>query len=79
MFKRRIGPDPHRLGRMTGGAVGCPDIWELQNGDFAIIGKKQTKELVSSLPTSASCGFDEEIVVIPRELLINAKNDIPTQ
>ena len=79
MFKKRIGPDPHLNGRMTGGAKGCPDIWELSNGDFAIIGARQTKKLEQLLPESASCSSDEEIVVIPRETLINAKKDIPEQ
>jgi hypothetical protein len=77
MFKKRIGEDPHANGRMTSGGNGCPDIWELLDGNFAIIGARKTSELKSLLPESASCGDDEEIVVIPRNLLIGAKNDIP--
>ena len=77
MFKRRIGPDPHADGKMTGGAKGCPDIWGLDDGSFAIIGALGTSILKSSLPSSASCGDDEEIIVIPRELLTAAKNNIP--
>lgn len=77
MFKKRIGPDPHADGNMTGGAAGCPDIWELEDGSFAIIGARKTNELDSLLPDTASRGDDEEIIVIPRTTLIRAKMDIP--
>ncbi len=78
MFKRRIGLDPHRGGTtMTGGASGCPDIWELHDGNFAIIGLEQTARLEPNLPESATCGPDESIVVIPRELLVRARDYIP--
>jgi hypothetical protein len=79
MFKRRIGPDPHEGGGSTSSAVGCPDIWELEDGSFMVIGVKKTSELISLLPPSASCGPDEEIVIIPRKTLTAAKNDIPTE
>jgi len=37
-FRRRIGPDPHAAGAATYALVGCPDLWELETGDFAVIG-----------------------------------------
>lgn len=77
IFKRRIGPDPHHGGLLTAGASGCPDLWELADGDFAVIGFQKTRQLKQHLPDSASCGHDEAIVVIPRSLLINAKSHIP--
>jgi len=77
MFKRRLGLDPHANGETTGAARGCPDIWELEDGSFMVIGARKTRELGTALPPSASCGHDEEIVVIPRKTLIRAKNDIP--
>lgn len=77
MFLRRIGPDPHANGARTVGCRGCPDIWELENGDFAIIGIDITEAAVPKLPPSAGCGPDERIVRIPRNLLVNAKPDIP--
>jgi hypothetical protein len=79
MFKKRIGPDPHEGGGGTSSGDGCPDIWELENGDFVVIGVRMTKELKSSLPPTASCGLDEEIVVIPRKTLILAQKDIPSE
>lgn len=79
MFKKRVGPDPHANGNMTGGAKGCPDIWEMEDGSFAIIGVRATNELQSLLPPTASCGYDEEIVILPRGFLIAAKKDIPNE
>jgi hypothetical protein len=81
MFKRRLGPDPHAHGGTTGsvGAKGCPDIWELTDGSFAIIGIRKTKELQSILPPTATCGQDEEIVIVPRGVLIGARDDIPNE
>ncbi len=56
--------------------MNCPDIWELENGDFAVIGI-YTTETRDRLPKTASCGPDERIVRIPSNLLVNAKRDIP--
>ncbi len=76
MFAKRLGPDPHSNGAQTPGCQGCPDIFELENGDFAIIGADIT-EAAGLLPPSAGCGPDERIVRIPRKTLVLAKRDIP--
>jgi len=76
-FVRRLGPDPHANGSLTYAAQGCPDIWEIEGGDFAIIGSDITAQVVKKLPRSASCGPDERIVRIPRKTLVLAKPDIP--
>jgi len=78
-FLRRIGPDPHANGARTAALNNCPDIWELTTGDFAVIGIDITDEAKPDLPSSASCGPDERIVRLPRNLLLNAKGDIPGQ
>lgn len=77
-FVRRIGPDPHRNGRQTIALNNCPDIWELSNGDFAVIGIDITDATKVKLPPTAGCGPDERIVRIPRSLLMDAKPDIPS-
>jgi hypothetical protein len=77
MFARRLGPDPHANGAKSSGCDGCPDIWELDNGDFAIIGTDITAVAIAKLPPTAGCGPDERIVRLPRNLLVNAKRDIP--
>ena len=77
-FKKRIGLDPHAGGAKSAGGEGCPDIWELENGDFAIIGIDMTDEAKCKLPPTAGCGRDERIVRLPRTVLVNAKRDIST-
>ena len=76
MFLRRIGPNPHANGALTAGARGCPDIFELVSGDFAIIGIDMTAAK-RKLPPTASCGPDERIVRLPRKTLVLAKSEIP--
>lgn len=75
-FARRLGPDPHRNGQKTAACNGCPDIWELENGDFAIIGIRVTEAASAGLPATAGCGPDEEIVLVPRNILLAAQEDI---
>lgn len=75
-FKRRLGKSAAELGA-TGGTTTCPDIWELDNGDIAVIGRDLTTAYAARLPADASVGADERIVVIPRRMLIAAKPDIP--
>ena len=77
-FQRRIGPDPHANGAKTSSLNGCPDIWELTDGDFAVIGPDITAQ-VTELPVTAGCGPDERIVRLPRRILIGARVAIPPQ
>jgi hypothetical protein len=76
-FIRRIGPDPHANGGTSVGGEGCPDVWELADGDFAIIGIDITEAAVPNLPPTAGCGRDERVVRVPRNVLVSAKRDIP--
>ena len=77
MFLNRLGPDPHANGATTAALEGCPDIWQLDNGDFAVIGVDITADAKAKLPASAGCGPDERIVWIPRKTLVLARSDIP--
>ena len=78
IFVKRLGPDPHANGAKSAGCHGCPDIWELADGDFAMIGADIT-HAANLLPPSAGCAADERIIRIPRKTLILAKADIPDQ
>lgn len=73
VFRRRIGPDPHANGAKTVALNNCPDIWELENGDLAVIGINITEEVLDRLPPTAGCGPDERVVRIPRQLVLNAQ------
>jgi len=78
VFVRRLGPDPHVNGATTIALNGCPDIFELNTGDFAIIGIDITEAGKAHLPPGAGCGPDERIVVVPRKTLVSARQDIPS-
>lgn len=75
-FFRRLGPDPHSNGIRSAALNGCPDLWELNNGDIAVIGIDITNDSLNRLPPSAGCGPDERIVRIPRAVLLAAQSDI---
>jgi hypothetical protein len=74
---RRLGPDPHANGAMTAAANNCPDILELTDGDFAVIGIDITAKALPDLPPTVGCGPDERVVWIPRKTLVLARPDIP--
>jgi hypothetical protein len=72
---RRLGASPSERGSTTN--CSCPDIFELSDGRFAVIGTDLTDELDGILPADASRADYERIVVITRETLVMAKVDIP--
>ena len=76
MYLRRIGPVPVPGTTGSGGANGCPDIWELESGDFAVIGFIN-QAAVDSLPPEASIDVNEALVVVPRHVLAYAKRNLP--
>jgi hypothetical protein len=79
-IRRRIGPAPAVDAESRPACYatcGCPDIFELTDGDFAIIGADITEAAGGKLPPTAGCAPDERIVRIPRKLLVLAKADIP--
>lgn len=73
---RRLGRSPAELGN-TDRVSGCPDIWELDNGDIAVIGRDLTESYARRLPPGAAIAEDERLVIIPRNTLTSAKADIP--
>jgi hypothetical protein len=78
MFLRRLGPQNPQRGPAECIALRfCPDILEMEDGDFAVIGRAITGEAAPKLPPGTACGPDEAIVRIPRRVLVQAKADIP--
>lgn len=74
----RYGVHPTKLGGdETDGKQGCPDIWELSNGDVAVIGRDLTDQYIGRLPGDVTIVHDERLVVIPRATIVAAKKDIP--
>jgi hypothetical protein len=74
---RFFRPSAWQVSGGTGGRDGCPDIWELSNGDIVVIGRDVTAAYEDRLPADVMVASDERIVVIPRNMLIAAKPDIP--
>ncbi|MFF7642091.1 hypothetical protein [Streptomyces canus] len=72
---RRLGDSPRRRGSISGET--CPDLFELSDGNFAVIGTDRTAELDALLPSDAARADYERIVVITRDTLVRAKRDIP--
>jgi hypothetical protein len=72
---RRLGSSPQERGSL--GNATCPDIFELQDGRFAVIGTDVTGQI--NLPADAGCAPYERVVVITRETLTSARADIPEQ
>ncbi len=75
-FLRRLGKSAHELGT-TGGDASCPELWELDNGDVAVIGTELTRAYTGRLPSGVTVDPGESIVVIPRSTIVSAKADIP--
>ncbi|MFI1331114.1 hypothetical protein ACH4U7_13420 [Streptomyces sp. NPDC020845] len=76
LFVRRLGKSAEELGNSTGREQ-CPDIWQLSNGDIAVVGRDLTAHYGSRLPEGVAVGADERIFVIPGNMLSAAKPDIP--
>ncbi|MEU8245862.1 hypothetical protein [Nonomuraea sp. NPDC048916] len=73
---RRLGKTPKERGDTTA-ATGSPDIIELDDGDFAVIGSDITDQIGVQPLHDARCAAGERIVRISRATLISAKSDIP--
>jgi hypothetical protein len=75
-FLRRLGKSSHELGQSSGNSS-CPDIWELDNGDVAVIGTDLSTSYEGRLPEGVSVDPGERLVIIPRRTMLAAKADIP--
>jgi hypothetical protein len=73
---RRLGKTPAERGDTTD-VSGSPDILELDDGAFAVIGVDITDEIGTRPLLDARCAANERIVWISRRTLISAKKDIP--
>ncbi|GAB3981382.1 hypothetical protein GCM10029978_082080 [Actinoallomurus acanthiterrae] len=73
---RRLGKTPAELGNTTG-VSGSPDILELDDGTFAVIGVDITDQVSDLHLLGARCAPNERVVNIPRNTLTATKDDIP--
>lgn len=75
-FAVRLGRSAKELGNSKTDDD-CPDIWQLDNGDIAVIGRDLTGHYAGRLPEGVTLRADERLVVIPGNMLSAAKADIP--
>ncbi|MDT3395952.1 hypothetical protein RKE29_04730 [Streptomyces sp. B1866] len=75
LFERRLGNSAAELG-ISDGRDECPDIWQLDNGDVAVIGRDLTAAYGPRLPQGVAIAPDERLVVIPGAMLRAARADI---
>lgn len=73
---RRLGVAPAARMDECVACNNCPDVFELEDGDFAVIGFDVTNELAKRLPGDAGCGPGERIVRVPRAVFEAACRDI---
>jgi hypothetical protein len=71
---RRVGLPPAARGSAT--SCTCPDIFELADGNFAVVGTDRTGEMRDLLPSDAGVASYEKVVIITRETLLAAVNDL---
>jgi hypothetical protein len=76
LLVKRLGKSAAELGNSKDGDE-CPDIWQLSNGDIAVIGRDLTEHYGSRLPQGVTLRADERLVIIPGNMLSAAKADIP--
>jgi len=75
-IERRLGQSPRERKQCLSEA-NCPDIFELADGRFLVIGDDVTADARSLLPEDAGIGPNERAVIITRETLTAARGDIP--
>lgn len=75
VVRRRLGVAPRDRGLESCTSSGnCPDVFELANGDFAVIGEDISHGL--SLPADAGRSETERVVLVPRAVLLAAVKDL---
>ena len=74
MFLRRLGQK--RTLCATG--YNCPQILELTNGDFVVVGTDITEEAAKAMPAGPGIGPKERAVRIPRLVMVEVRSEIPT-
>ena len=77
MFLRILGRDLQSDPQLCVGGANCPNILEIDDGDFAVIGTDITQEAADKLLPGSGCGPGERVVRIPRMALIRALVNIP--
>ncbi|MGX9884698.1 hypothetical protein [Streptomyces sp. NPDC002276] len=74
-ISRRIGVPPQARGSTCG--ANCPDVFELRDGHYAVIGTERTAEIRRDHPEMRRPTPSEIVVVVDRGTPIRARPQIP--
>lgn len=74
---RRIGTTPQERGSLSNAT--CPDMFELDDGSYSVMGTDRTEELRDMLPDDVVLAPGARIVVVTRKTLVHAKKDVPDE
>jgi hypothetical protein len=69
MIVRRLDTSPNPLCQSTSA---CPAFFELDDGNFAIIGATATEKIKPHLPDGSGCADHEAIIKVPRSVFLDA-------
>lgn len=70
---RRLGLAPSQRADCSNSG-NCPDLFELENGDYAVIGRDVSFAL--DLPADAGRSDSERVVMVPRAVMLAAARDL---
>jgi len=71
MFIRRLGQNENLCGH------NCPQILEMADGDFAVVGLDITSDAIKTMPPGPGVSPNEVVVKVPRRIFIAARPEIP--
>jgi len=74
MFLKRLGGNGVNL--CEGGHY-CPQILEMTDGAYAVVGADITDEAIPAMPPGSGVSPKERVVRVPREVFIAARAEIP--
>ncbi|MDR3412381.1 MAG: hypothetical protein P4L87_15815 [Formivibrio sp.] len=68
-----------RLGQGNGSlcARNCPQLLEMKDGSFAVVGLDITEDAAKEMPPGPGVGPNEKVVKIPRHVIIAARAELP--
>lgn len=75
MQLRRLGQNSDNLCQ---NGHSCPQVLEDETGDFVIVGEDVTTMVIKSLPPGPGIGVNERAIRIPRQVIVRARPEIPT-
>ena len=74
-FVKRVSLNP----QMSPGGSRCPEIWEVDTGDFVVVGEDITQRVKDTIPSDIILGEEEKIILLPRKVLQSVKSKIPDE